>query len=363
MSTVESKPAVYATVSALDAGHITLRDALYVTGADPDAYTTVPSLSFLIRHPSPPASRNGNTTNVVFDLGVKRNISDYAPGLRQSLAQMGLITTQPDCSASLRHGAVDSSNDNDREDRTEKKELLTPEQDVDFVILSHVHWDHIGTPSDFARATFVVGSGSLQLLKHGAAPYNPPDEFNADELPLSRTVELPLAHDFKGGDEGEFREYYAGTQTPAPTRTPTSIDALPGAGVGGQTLAWRPFAGFPAAIDFFGDGSVYIIDCPGHIYGHINLLVRTAPAKYVYLGADCCHDNRILTGERDFAEYEDKQGRIRSAHVHTRLARESLRRINESVGSLRRDADVEIIIAHDKAWRERNRSRFWPGTF
>ncbi|KAI2634055.1 hypothetical protein GGS21DRAFT_519814 [Xylaria nigripes] len=352
---------VYATVSALDAGHITLHDAIYVADSDPESHTIVPSLSFLIQHPSSPASRNSKVTNIVFDLGVKRAISDYAPALRAPLAdhvERGLIITQPDCSASLRCGAVDARNSNDGDENGDgmKQDLLTPDQDIDFVILSHVHWDHIGTPADFARATFIVGSGSLHLLRHGAAPYNPPEEFNADDLPLLRTIELPPAKsDYEHA--GRFHEYYAGAHTPTPTLT----HALPG------VTGWRPFAGFPATIDLFGDGSVHIVDCPGHIYGHINLLVRIALRKYAYLGGDCCHDVRIFTGERRIAEYEDQLGRLRSAHVHTGLAKETLRRIKDGVESLGRGedghVDVEIVIAHDRDWRERNRHRFWPGTF
>ncbi|KAI1432264.1 hypothetical protein GGR50DRAFT_707070 [Xylaria sp. CBS 124048] len=361
------KPAAYASVSALDAGHITLRDALYVTDVDDDAHSTMPTLCFLVRHPS----RDGATvTNLLFDLGMKRDVSTYPPGMRGMVerdVERGLMTISPDCGESLRRGAG-GGHEHEGEGQGEGEEdLLTPERDVDFVILSHVHWDHTGTPADFARAVFIVGAGSLHLVANGAAPYNPAREFNADELPLSRTVELPPAYDAAVESVGEFSAYYAGVQTPLPTTTAIGMEALPGSRRGEVPLTWIPFAGFNATIDFFGDGSVYIVDCPGHLYGHVNLLVCTGRGKYVYLGGDCCHDGRILTGERGVAEYVDERGEMRSAHVNTRLARESLKRIRECRASLQREeeegveVEVEVVIAHDKGWRERNRHRFWPG--
>ncbi|KAI1749124.1 hypothetical protein F4782DRAFT_514670 [Xylaria castorea] len=338
---------VYVAVSALDAGHITLPDYLFVAGADTDTRTTVPSLSFLIQHPSSPPSRSGNVTNLVFDLGVKRDLSGYAIAQQSHVAERQPIVTDPDCSTSLREGA---SNDQGA------KELLNPEKDVDFVILSHVHWDHIGTPSDFSGATFVVGSGTLDLLKNGAGPNYPAELFNNDELPVSRTVELPptLRHGV------DFHEYYAGSNSPVHTSTPAdTLAKLPSLA---DKWLWQPFGGFPRTVDFFGDKSVFVIDSPGHIHGHVNLLVRTGESKYVYLGADCCHDTRILSGERGIAEYDDGRGGIRSVHVHTGLARKTLVEIDRGVTQLRKDMDVEVVLAHDKGWREHNRHRFWPGT-
>ncbi|KAI0858286.1 hypothetical protein F4860DRAFT_320081 [Xylaria cubensis] len=337
---------VYVTVSALDAGHLTLPDYLFVAGADPETRTTVPSLSFLIQHPSSPPSRSGNVTNIVFDLGVKRDLSGYPIAQQPHIAERRPVVTDPDCSTSLREGA-----NNDESG----KELLNPGKDVDFVILSHVHWDHVGTPSDFSTATFVVGSGTLDLLKHGAGPNYPAELFNDDELPVSRTVELPPSrrHDH------DFHVYYGGPNYPAHTSTPTdSLAKLPSLA---DKWSWQPFDAFPRTIDFFGDRSIYVVDSPGHIYGHVNLLVRTGERKYVYLGGDCCHDTRILSGEQGIAEYDDGHGGIRSVHVHTGLAKRTLVEIDKGVTQLREDMDVEVVLAHDKGWRERNRHRFWPG--
>lgn len=46
-----------------------------------------------------------------------------------------------------------------------------------------------------------------------------------------------------------------------------------------------------SAIDFFGDGSFFLLDTPGHSVGHITGLVRTTsnPDTFIILGGDTCH--------------------------------------------------------------------------
>lgn len=45
---------------------------------------------------------------------------------------------------------------------------------------------------------------------------------------------------------------------------------------------------FPAH-DFYGDGSLYLLDTPGHWPGHICALARTTPDTFLFLGGDICH--------------------------------------------------------------------------
>jgi glyoxylase-like metal-dependent hydrolase (beta-lactamase superfamily II) len=335
-STVAEVP-VLVKVSALDAGDLTLPERLFITDADPNKRNTVPSLSFLIQHPSPSPSRTQSAvTNLVFDLGIKRELDKYTTAQQAHNAQRQPIVTDPDCAASLRKGNLD------------------PAADIDFVVLSHAHWDHIGTPSDFTAATFVVGAGTLDLLRNGAGPLYPAELFNNDELPTSRTVEFPptLPDEFTVSDN-----------SPKHTATPVDTHAvLPPAA---DRWTWSPLAGFPHVLDFFGDGSVYVIDSPGHLPGHVNLLVRTGERKYVYLGGDCCHDPRILRGETGIAMYDDGRGGLRSVHANTITARETLDRIERFVREQGRelgDVEVEAVVAHDGEWRSNNRHRFFPRT-
>jgi glyoxylase-like metal-dependent hydrolase (beta-lactamase superfamily II) len=43
------------------------------------------------------------------------------------------------------------------------------------------------------------------------------------------------------------------------------------------------------AHDYFGDGSFYLLDTPGHAIGHMCGLARTTPTTFVFLGGDICH--------------------------------------------------------------------------
>ncbi|KAK3936747.1 hypothetical protein QBC46DRAFT_366678 [Diplogelasinospora grovesii] len=327
---------VYVIVSALDAGHITLPEHLFVTNGSPENRVTVPSLSFLIQH---------GTTKMVFDLGVKRSLDGYTESQKLHVAQRQPVIVSPDCADSLRYGCPP------QKDRM----LLDPTKDVDIVILSHVHWDHVGTPTDFLPgAVFVVGSGTLELLTKGGGPLYPGHLFNDDELPGEYTVELPEV-------KTASKEYEQHRPKHTQQTNPDILNKLPLKGA----LEWREMKGLGMGIDLFGDQSVWVIDSPGHLYGHANLLCRLGEKKWVYLGGDCCHDPRILRGEKGIAMYDDGMGGLRSVHTNTHVARETLEKINGFIKGKQLDgedgAEVEVVLAHDKAWREGNLRRFWPG--
>ncbi|KAL2205530.1 hypothetical protein CC79DRAFT_1276684 [Sarocladium strictum] len=348
MADKKNYPPVYVTVSALDAGHLTLPEKLFVTDADPKKRATVPSLSFLIRHSTSDGS--GKTTNLVFDLGLKRDLTGYPHKQQEHIANRHPIISRPDCADSLRFGVNWKSESNG-------ETLLDPAKDVDIVIISHVHWDHVGTPSDFHNAIFVVGSGTLDLLKNGAGPLYPAEIFNDDELPASRTVELP-AVSYTTKEEG----YDGAPHAPKHTEATPEARATPLNSSQTDSWSWEPLASFPHVLDFFGDGSVYVVDSPGHLYGHVNLLLRVAERRYIFLGGDCCHDPRILSGEKGIALYDDGKGGLRSVHTHTGVAKNTLESINDFVKAKREEEyiECEIIVAHDGTWREKNRHRFWP---
>lgn len=300
----------YVKFQALEGGTLSLPEHLFVTDAGMERVMNVPSMSFLIQHPS---------ARMVFDLGLKKNLSNYPASMQTHISNRQPITTSPDVADSLRAGGID------------------PRKDIDYVMMSHVHWDHIGTPEDFPNSQFVVGSGTLHLLAHGALPHYPAEQFNP--LPAG-TLELP----------------------------PYPDAAALGTAAKRQTAhTWAPLATFPAAIDFFHDGSVFVIDSPGHLPGHVNLLLRISPTKWVLLGGDCCHDPRILNGEKDIAFYDDGHGGKRSVHADTHAAQktiDNIKRFREEVNIAKQqgnDLDVEVIVAHDQKWRARNPSRFLAG--
>jgi glyoxylase-like metal-dependent hydrolase (beta-lactamase superfamily II) len=340
MATNSSSPPVFVTVSALDAGSLSLPEHMFVTDADPEKKNTVPSLSFLIRHPSP----DGSLANLVFDLGVRRDLN-YSPAQKKALDTWSPLFTDTDCAQSLRNGVSGAVGAN-------SGVLLDPTKDIDYIIISHAHFDHTGMPSDFPTATFTVGSGTLDLFKNGAGPRCSADFFNDDELPALRTVEFPPV--FRTGTYGN--EPYAPKHTPVPSNSQAKPPAT------AASWSWKPLGDFPNALDYFGDGSVYVIDTPGHIYGHVNLLARLGERRWVYLAADCCHDRRLISGEKNIGTYSDGQGGLRSIHVDTGEARQTLDRVVAFVKNQGVEGhQVEIVLAHDPVWRKENTHACWPG--
>ncbi|KII90861.1 hypothetical protein PLICRDRAFT_548759 [Plicaturopsis crispa FD-325 SS-3] len=183
--------------------------------------------------------------------------------------------------------------------------------DIDTVALSHLHWDHVGDSAQYTNANFVVGAESAALLSPGY-PADPASFFASDLLPPSRT---------------QF------------------------------VSDWAPLGPFPRAYDLYGDGSVYIVDAPGHLPGHINLLARTtADGGWVYLAGDAAHHWCILEGHGHIAELPDG----RSVHQDKAKAEETIGRIK----ALREIERVRVLLAHDEAWYEANKGSdsFFPAS-
>ena len=202
---------------------------------------------------------------------------------------------------------------------------------INAVIWSHAHIDHVGDPSIFPPSTeLVVGPG----FKAGYIPGYPtnPDSFVLDSAFQDRNV----------------REVDFSTST-------TTI------------------GGF-RAVDFFNDGSFWLLEAPGHTEHHICALCRTTEKSWVLLGGDACHNVAQLRPNQ-FRPLPDSVpasilGRIpppeqcscvHMSHLVQRdkggsfygLApgmQEDLKKAEETVEKLKafdgRD-DVMIIIAHD----------------
>ncbi|KAK7022881.1 hypothetical protein VNI00_016868 [Paramarasmius palmivorus] len=176
-----------------------------------------PAYSFLIEH---------DGQRILFDLGTRKDQENLSPAYRAMLSTIGgfNITVEKDVVEQLEDGGIDA-------------------KDIDTVIWSHTHLDHIGDMSKFPPSTtLVIGPGSTR-----ASYPTVPDA-------------LLLDSDFAGR---EIREL--------------SFANAP------FTLSGRP------VLDFFGDGSFYLIDVPGHCPGHIAGLARVTPTTFILLGGDTFH--------------------------------------------------------------------------
>lgn len=293
---------IFVTVSPILGGQITLPEKCFIYPADATARHTVPSLSFLITHPGCPPGNEPR--QLLFDLGLRSKITSYSEPQQSHLLNRTPYLLGPGVAATLREGGLNPL-------------------DITTVILSHVHYDHHGDPEHFPNAVFIVGTGTTRLLEHGLAGGASHQHFSKDLLPQDRTVELPATD--STGKTGNYN--------------------------------WQPLGPF-SFIDLFGDGSIYVLDSPGHLPGHINLLCRTSPGKWVCLCGDAYHDRRLLTGARDIAFWEGEGGSVCCIHNDPDAARKALGQLRE-LGDM---GDVELIGAHDAAWLASNGERMFPNT-
>ncbi|KAH7161900.1 beta-lactamase-like protein [Dactylonectria macrodidyma] len=256
----------FAPVHVLSAGCLTLPERFF---------KTVPSLSFLIQHKY---SETQKTTRIVFDLGIRRKLGDYLKAIYQHAMTRQPLSGEHDTLASLASGGLTHDH-------------------IDMVVFSHLHWDHVGTPSDYPYSTYIVGPGAVDLIE------------KEDGICIEPQTQRLLGHFAK---------------------------------------PWQRKGHFESVADVFNDGGVYIVSALGHLEGHINLLCRLEDGSKVYLAGDVCHDERILSGEKNIATWIDREYN-------------AIRDTVEDPDDLR---SVEVIFAHDAGWAKQaaKRGSFFPGS-
>jgi glyoxylase-like metal-dependent hydrolase (beta-lactamase superfamily II) len=119
---------------------------------------------------------------------------------------------------------------------------------IDYLVLSHYHWDHIGNARDFAGSTWLV--------------------YKADRDPMFSSTARGYAW---------FRQYAA--------------------------LEHSKTVLLSGDHDVFGDGTVVVLATPGHTEGHCSLLVRLKNTGPVVLSGDLYH----YAEERDLKRMPDEE--------------------------------------------------------
>lgn len=174
--------------------------------------------------------QNASGRNVLFDLGVRKDWQNLNPFISKMISEWSLHV-QKDVPEILEENGVSRDS-------------------INSIVWSHMHWDHIGDPSLFPETTeLVVGPGFKEAFLPGY-PTNADSPIRESDYQNRELREIAF-------DEGE------------------------------NGLRLGRFAAF----DFFGDGSFYLLNAPGHTIAHLCALARvsSAPDSFVFMGADVCH--------------------------------------------------------------------------
>ncbi|KAK2748557.1 hypothetical protein FQN57_000692 [Myotisia sp. PD_48] len=170
---------------------------------------------------------------VLYDLGTAKNWEDLPPTIVGWLKDQGwVIEVEKDMDEILEENGVCV-------------------KDISAIIWSHRHFDHLGDPTKFPSSTeLIVGPG----FKEAFCPGYPVRE-----------------------DSPVLEEHFKGRETREITFEESD----------GRTLMIGKLRGY----DFFGDGSFYLIDTPGHCEAHIGAMARTTsnPDTFIFMGGDLCH--------------------------------------------------------------------------
>ncbi|KAK4216446.1 beta-lactamase-like protein [Rhypophila decipiens] len=192
-------------------------------------------------HPSPSWSflveNSKGDKRALFDLGGPPNFTEsYSPAIQR------VIQTAPWTFSVDKH-VVDIL----RENRVNPASIGS-------IVWSHSHFDHIGDPSTFPHSTDLVVGPGWKAAFLPAYPTDPDSPVKDAYWQGRNLVEI----DF--------------------TKKPLKIGAF-------------------SALDFFGDGSFYLLDAPGHSVGHMTALARTTSKRkdrddqdtFIYMGGDLVH--------------------------------------------------------------------------
>ncbi|KAK0188328.1 beta-lactamase-like protein [Armillaria mellea] len=241
---------------------------------------------------------------LMFDMGLRKDEENFPPAIQQLLVLW------------KSHG-FGMSAETDVFERL--REGGIDPASVNTVIWSHSHLDHTGDMSKFPSTTELIVGPGMDLHTFPTTPESPLLE---TDFAGRKVTELPL-EDFTL-NIGEYE-----------------------------------------ALDYFSDGSLYILNSPGHQAGHIAALARVTPTTFVLLGGDSCHHPGQLRPTANHHRHFPCPGRIleslgddsvssrttplltvpsgKSAYADPEISRETITKLSKLDAS----PDILVLIAHD----------------
>ncbi|CAK7225360.1 hypothetical protein SEUCBS140593_005878 [Sporothrix eucalyptigena] len=220
------------------------------------------SVFFLIECPS---DNGGPPRRILFDLGTR---ADWATGLSPAT----LASLQPMTTLKTSTGEPAGEITVEKDAHTILKEGCLEPDSIEAIIWSHAHVDHTGNPALFGQNTgLVIGPGFGSCTCNSGPGSDDHDHEKTDQALQPHIFpgypadpeSLLLESDYKGRNLREL--------------TSAEFDRA------GITIAGL------RALDYFGDGSFYLLDTPGHSPGHLCGLARVQEDHFILMLGDGIH--------------------------------------------------------------------------
>lgn len=170
-------------------------------------------------------------------------------------------------------------------------------EDVKNVIISHLHWDHAGGMRDFPHAHFFIGRREWDFAS------------NLSGMPLFKNAFI--------------KEQFCGAGL--------DIDLI-------ETDSRKSFKNFPASYDLFGDGSMVLVDLPGHSPGLMGMFLTMPSGRRFLFSADTFYFP-------DGLEQRMPKSKLMQSLVSERM--EAGASIDKVYYLMKSDPELEIVGSHD----------------
>ncbi len=192
-------------------------------GVPKDQLIRIPIVAFLIEHPG--------AGPILIDTGYHRVVADGSARERnRNLGPIGRL--------------LGAGNIHMRPEQTVAAQLqargIEP-HDIRLILMTHLHFDHASALADFPAATVLASEREWRAARARSSALFGYPSAQLDPRPVYRTVDFhgPLAH---------------------------------------------PHGPFERALDLFGDGSLTLLDTPGHSAGHLSIIARLREREAMIAG-------------------------------------------------------------------------------